>query len=253
LDRQIENLKRVCVPYAGEYAGNRAYKEAIAERFGPGYGYVEAQALHAVIRYFRPGQIIEVGSGVSSSCILKAASMNDRESGLVSNVTCVEPYPSEWIRTQPLIRLIQKEVQDVPVEEFSRLRSGDLLFIDSTHTVRPDGDVNYLVLEVLPRLRSGVIIHFHDIYLPYDYQRDLLTSIFQWCETSLVRAFLVNNNSTDVLFCMSHLHYDRRECLKEVFPEYEPQLDEDGLYGAQSRTFEYPQGHFPTSLYLVVK
>jgi hypothetical protein len=133
-------------------------------------------------------------------------------------------------------------------ELFEELGAGDLLFIDSSHTVRPGSDVNYIVLEVLPRLRPGVIVHFHDIYLPYDYQRNVLRTYFQWMETSLLRAYLVNNSRTRILFCLSQLHYDRPSVLQEVFPEYVRAPDEDGLEAPNSL-----QGHFPASIFFEVK
>jgi hypothetical protein len=102
-----------------------------------------------------------------------------------------------------------------------------------------------LVLEILPRLRDGVIVHFHDIYLPFDYQRDTETSLYQWMETALVHAYLVNNSKTKILLCLSHLHYDRPETLKAVFPEYRRRSDHNGLEIAPSS-----DAHFPSSLYL---
>ena len=78
LDRQLSTLRNVCLPFRDEYAGNTAYKEAVAESYGPGYGYVEAQALHAVIRHYEPTRIIEVGSGVSTHCMQRALELNPK-------------------------------------------------------------------------------------------------------------------------------------------------------------------------------
>ena len=119
---------------------------------------------------------------------------------------------------------------------------------DSVPAVRSSlADVNYLVLEVLPRLSSGTIVHFHDIYLPYDYQRDLLDTPFHWAETSLTRAYLTHNHRARILACLSHLHYARPADLGKVFPDYVPQQGQDGL-----RPHRTAPGHFPSSLWFTV-
>lgn len=243
LDEQVSRLREICVPFRDEYAGNATYREAVSRHFGPGYGYVEAQPLHGVVRSYKPSRVVEVGSGVSTLCILRALELNEEETGQPFVLTCVEPYPSDALRTLSRVRLVESPVQSCPMEMFERLESGDLLFIDSSHTVRPGGDVNHLILEVLPRLAPGVIVHFHDIHLPYDYPRDVLRTYFQWMETSLLRAYLIHNSRAQIVFCLSQLHYERPETLAEVFPEYTPAPGSDGLETTG-------EGHFPSSIYV---
>jgi hypothetical protein len=246
LDGQMRRLRDMCLPYQREYEGNRHLLEAMAGNFGPGFGYIEAQALHAAVRWLKPNRIIEVGSGTSTYCMLEACQLNKAESGQDAEITCIEPYPSDWLLGAP-VQLIKKPVQEVNPGTFEQLGANDLLFIDSTHAVRIGGDVPFLYLEVLPRLRQGVMIHIHDIYLPYDYQRDADRALFQWMETSLLQAFLVFNNCFRIEICLSHLHYDRKDELREVFPEYVGQHDCEGL-------IDYSRnggaGHFPASTYL---
>lgn len=141
-------------------------------------------------------------------------------------------------------------MQTVPVSKFQELSAGDFLVIDSSHTVRPGGDVNYLILEILPRLSKGVFVHFHDIFLPYDYPRNVLSSYFQWMETSLVRAFLINNHKARVIFCLSQLHYDRKVAFKEIFPDYIPANAENGLEADPNA--DPNKKHFPASIYLEI-
>jgi len=253
LDEQAANLKAICLPYQSEYARNKAYKDAVSNHFGPGYGYIEAQALHGFIRHYKPKRIVEVGSGVSTYCILKASEMNRKETGRNSKILSIEPYPSSRLRRLAEIDLVTKQVQAVPFEIFTELRENDVLFIDSSHTVKAGGDVNYLILEVLPRLRKGVIVHFHDILLPYDYQRDVCQTFLHWAETSLLRAFLIFNENAKVIVCLSHLHYERKDVLREVFPEYNPQADINGLCPETYRAFEPIPEHFPSSTYLQIQ
>lgn len=253
LDEQAAAIRRICEPYRSEYLPNTPYKEADRAGFGPGYGPLEAQALHAVVRHYKPSRIIEVGSGVSTNCMLHALKFNEEQHGKSASVTCIEPNPWGPLRGLAKIRLIQQRVQSVACSVFEELGENDLLFIDSSHTVKPGSDVNYLVLEVLPRLRPGVIVHIHDIQFPFDYRRQVLKTYFHWNEPSLVRAWMIHNAHVRTLFCMSHLAIDRQDVLRELFPEYRPQaIGADGLIPEGTRPFEQPDGDFPSSLYVQI-
>jgi predicted O-methyltransferase YrrM len=250
LNQQEQNLREACIPYRQEYAGNPSYVEALARGFGPGYAYVEAQALYAMVRFLKPKTIIEVGSGVSTFCMLAAARANHSETGRMASMTCIDPFPCAKVRQLKAIALLAEKVQAVPVEKFESLGPSDLLFIDSTHTVKPASDVNFLILEVLPRLRSRVVVHFHDIHLPYDYQPDVLTTFYHWAETSLLRAFLINNSRAKIRFCLSQLHHERGDTLKQIFPEYSPERFVDGLVEKSQGPLSQSRNHFPTSTYI---
>jgi hypothetical protein len=252
LDGQAARIREVCTPFEPEYRGNPFYKDAVSTGSGPGFGYVEAQVLHGVLRHFKPRQIIEVGSGVSTRCSLAATAMNEHEGAPRCEIICIEPHPSPWLENGE-VRLIRSEVQPLGFELFEALEPGSLLFIDSSHTVKVGGDVNYLILEVLPRLRDGVLVHFHDIYLPYDYARNALTSLEHPQETALLHAFLIGNRNVEILFSLSHLHYDRRDCLLEVFPEYRPQPGANGLREGGYGSFTAMGEHFPSSTYLRIR
>jgi hypothetical protein len=244
IGEQARQLREMVAPYEAEFRGNKAYLEGMVNGFGPGFGYVEAQCLHGVLRSIKPKRIIEVGSGVSTHCTLNAIALNAKE-GAPAQLTCIEPYPRQFLLDSSEVRLIARRVQELDPSEFNGLERGDVLFIDSTHAIKPGGDVLYLYLEVLPRLKPGVIVHIHDIYFPYLYQRDVLDGLFQWSETALLQALLVNNSRLSILFSLSMLHYDAPDALKQVFPEYVRAPDESGL----ARFVE--GSHFPSSTYLV--
>jgi predicted O-methyltransferase YrrM len=250
LDAQLRHLGEACRPYQFEYAGNKIYHEGQDKHFGPGYGPIEAQALHGMVRHFKPGRIVEVGSGVSTYCMSKALALNQQRDGKAGRITSIEPYPSAALKALPGIDLLAQPVQLTDLSIFTSLGKDDFLFIDSSHTVRPGGDVNFLILEVLPRLQPGVIVHIHDIYLPYDYQRDVCDTFFHWTETSLVRAYLTHNPRVEILSCMSHLHYARSEGLRQIFPDYQPQANDMGMQPEEARPTSPAPGHFPCSLYL---
>jgi hypothetical protein len=251
LDGQVERLARYCLPYEPEYRGNPAYRAGCDAGCGPGFGYIEAQALYAVLRHLKPRRIVEVGSGVSTYCILEAVRRNTSEGAPSAEIVAIEPFSSGWLRAAPLT-LIERPVQTVELSVFESLDAGDLLFIDSSHTVKTGSDVNFLILEVLPRLKPGVVCHFHDIFLPYDYQRDAVATIFQWQETALLHAFLIGNSGVHILFCLSILHYRCPDAIASVFPEYRPDDGKDGLQSAERPAFEESAGHFPSSIYLEI-
>ena len=176
----------------------------------------DALVAYCMIRHFRPRLIIEVGSGFSSLISGEAAAKNNS-----SALICIEPFPQEFLRQgfPGLHSLIEKKVEDIDVEFFSQLDSGDVLFIDSSHTVKIGGDVNYLFLEVLPRLKPGVIVHVHDIFFPFDYRRDWIMEEFRfWTEQYLLQAFLTFNSEFEVLMANSYLSHCHKDGLQATFP-----------------------------------
>ena len=177
---------------------------------------VDALVAYCMVRHFQPRWIIEVGSGFSSLVLGQAAAKN-KNSALI----CIDPFPREFLRKRniPGLRsLIEKKVQDIDLEFFSQLESGDILFIDSSHTVKIGGDVNYLFLEVLPRLKPGVIVHVHDIFLPFEYRRDWVLDEFRfWTEQYLLQAFLTFNSEFEVLLANSYLNHYHRQDLESRF------------------------------------
>ncbi len=249
LDEQSRALRAACVPYQPEYVGNRVFQEAVSAGYGPGYGFVEAQVLHSLIRHLRPARVIEIGSGVSTAITVNAAKRNAQEGLRPTSITCIEPFPSDALRglseRERNITLIHAPVQQTDIKLFTSLRENDILFVDSSHVVKAGSDVEHIVLRILPFLAKGVVVHFHDMYLPYAYQRDVLTTFIHNNETPFVVAFLTNNARFKILFSLSHLHYERPDVLREVFPEYVPQSAWRGLR-------ENQEGHFPSSLWLTV-
>jgi Methyltransferase domain len=176
----------------------------------------DALVAYCMVRYFKPRLIIEVGSGFSSLILGEAAAKNGS-----SALICIEPFPQEFLkRSFPgLQSLIEKRVEDVDLNFFSQLGPGDILFIDSSHTVKIGGDVNCLFLEVLPRLKPGVIVHVHDIFLPFEYPRDwMIEELRFWTEQYLLQAFLAFNSEFEVLLANNYLNHYHKEDLKGTFP-----------------------------------
>jgi hypothetical protein len=177
-------------PRASEYHTRNVY-----------FGYVSAAAMHAMIRHFRPARVLEVGAGYSTRVIAAAARMNASDGSPVE-VTAVDPYPDPVLRAglPGVSRLIASPVQSVDLETLTGLEPNDILSIDTSHAVRTGGDVVFLYLEVLPRLKPGVLVHIHDIFLPEEYPKDWLRRRFFWNEQYLLQAFLIGNSGFEVVW-----------------------------------------------------
>jgi len=178
---------------------------------------MDAIALHCLLRHFQPRRVIEVGSGFSTRITCQALRLNGG-----GELICVEPYPNPVLRSLPGIQqLIEKPVQELPLSHFTSLQAGDILFIDSTHTVKIGSDVNYLVLEVLPRLQQGVLVHFHDIFLPREYPQGWITQTLMFSnEQYLLQAFLAFNAAFEVEFSSAYLTVQYAERLSEQFGSF---------------------------------
>ncbi len=168
------------------------------------FSWLDSRALFVLLREWRPKRLIEVGSGFST---LLAANVNCRFLDCSMDITCIEPYPRDFLRTgvDGVTRLLEEKVQNVALHEFAALQAGDILFIDSSHVAKTGSDVNFLYFEVLPRLASGVRVHIHDIFLPHDYPREwVLDENRSWNEQYLLRALLMHSNAYRVVFGCSY-------------------------------------------------
>ena len=166
---------------------------------------------------------------MSSLVISKAIDLNRSKDDCSGTHIVVDPYPGTTMKLyEPAKReLITERVEQLPAQWFDQLHSNDILFIDSGHCVRIGGDVNFLFLDVLPRLERGVIIHVHDIGLPYEYPRAYATNeAFRqfWTEQYLLQAFLCFNSEYEVLLAMSYLMTDYLEIFSQSFPHYDPEI-----------------------------
>jgi hypothetical protein len=228
--------------FYGEFAALPSYESLTAADFGPGFNEVDAFTLYAVLRKLQPKRYIEVGSGLSTYYSHLARSKN-REDGIEMEITCIEPYPYQALLEIDGIKLIQSEVQDVRLETFKTLSSGDVLFIDSSHVVRLDGDVPCLLLEVLPALAPGVYIHIHDIPFPYNipYPADYWTLLQHprsrqwpvfWNEAMLLQAFLAFNSSFEIVLSCPLLRYFTEKYLKAKLPIYKSTQEEPNTFSS---------------------
>lgn len=177
----------------------------------------DAEYWFQLIRFKKPKRIFEVGSGNSTLMAINAINKNkDEDPNYICKHVCIEPYEMSWLEKTG-VDVLRKKVEDVEFSFFSELEEGDILFIDSSHIIRPEGDVLFEYLELLPRLNIGVIVHVHDIFSPRNYPSEWLKSeVRLWNEQYLLEAFLTGNNSWKIIGSLNYLHHNHFDQLKMV-------------------------------------
>lgn len=174
----------------------------------------DAAVYYSLIRHLRPKRIVEIGSGYSTRIADQALKLNG-----AGQLTCIEPFAEERLNGMRLkVELIEKRVEELDVGFFSCLDANDILFIDSSHTVKFGSDVCYEFLELLPTLRSGVWVHVHDIFFPHDYPAEwLLKRRLALNEQYLLEAFLSFNREFEVALANHWLTLDHASAVKELW------------------------------------
>jgi hypothetical protein len=199
--------------------------------FGPGYPQFDARTLYYFLREHQPRTYLEVGSGLSTYYASLAARRNV-EDGSPLQITCIEPYPFDALRSLPDFELVVGFVQDVPLDRFEALEPGDVLFIDSSHAFKIDSDVAFLFLEVLPRIKPGVFVHIHDVHFPFNAPFPADTWLFgerwpvYWNEAMVVQTFLAFNSAFEILLSVPMIRHDDEAFLVDRYDDYVP-LAED--------------------------
>jgi predicted O-methyltransferase YrrM len=179
----------------------------------------DAEYLYQLIRAKKPRRIIEIGSGHSTLIAQRAIRRNREEIGRYEcDHVCIEPFEAPWLE-QAGATVIRERVEAVPADLFAQLGRDDLLFIDSSHVIRPQGDVVTEYLEILPSLKPGVLVHVHDVFSPRDYLREwMVDRMWLWNEQYLLEAFLTNNDSWQVVGALNLLRHAHFEELQSVCP-----------------------------------
>ncbi len=209
---------------------------------GP-FAYGDAITLRAMIHHFRPRRIIEIGSGASSVCMLDSL----EHAGIANcSVACIEPYPERLRRLMregdPVV-IRELPVQSVALDTFRALRRNDILFIDSSHVLKTGSDVHYELFNILPILRPGVVIHFHDCRYPFEYSRiQVFQKNYSWNEVYAVRALLMYSTRFRVIFWGSYFAQERRDLVQSTLPDFlkNPgsslwlQVQDDGAGGSET-------------------
>lgn len=184
------------------------------------FSYSDAIILYAMLRHFKPRKVIEVGSGFSSAVMLDT---NDVFLGGAAHFTFIEPYPERLYgllneKDKRQHQVIEKLVQEVELDLFQMLDAGDILFVDSSHVVKIGSDVAHIIFKILPRLKPGVIVHFHDVFCSFEYPKEWVQEGRAWNEDYFLRAFLQYNTVFQILYFNSFMGEFYRDELERKMP-----------------------------------
>jgi predicted O-methyltransferase YrrM len=223
-NKQTALLDEFIKKYKKEYEAFPSDKTGIPYQYyinNDAYSSVDGEILYCIIRKFNPGKIYEIGSGFSTFCSAQALIKNSTDNtGLL---TAFEPYPNEILQKgfPGLHNLVKKDIQEIPISEFEKLEKNDILFIDSSHVLKIGNDVYFEFLQILPRLKKGVLIHIHDIFLPSEYPKEWVMQEYRYyTEQYLLQAFLSFNESFEVLWAGSFMHLYHSVKLEKAFNSY---------------------------------
>ncbi|MES2881390.1 MAG: class I SAM-dependent methyltransferase [Bacteroidota bacterium] len=187
------------------------------------FSWSDAIFLYLMLRQYKPKRVIEVGSGHSSALMLD---VNEKYFNGDILFSFIEPFPKRLFRLlsetdKTTHRVFEKKVQDIDMAIYDELEANDILFIDSSHVSKTGSDVNHILFEVLPRLKKGVLIHFHDICYPFEYPRYWIMEIFKgfgWNEAYMLRTFLMHNNAYSIVCYNSYLQKFHENWFKQHMP-----------------------------------
>ncbi len=220
LDGQLQLLAEM-----GKYYDQIPFSDKKVDRLryfydNDSFSYSDSIILYSMIRIANPKNIIEVGGGYSSCVTLDT---NELFFDSQISFTIIEPYPElvlSLIKKTDVenIQILPMRLQDVALTEFDLLEENDILFIDSTHVSKIYSDVNYIFFNILPRLKKGVIVHFHDIFYPFEYPKDWVYGGRAWNECYLLRAFLEYNSAFKILYFNNFIGQFYQDYLKKYLP-----------------------------------
>jgi len=224
LPDQLKFLHEVAAKYKAEWTFPDRPDAGSRYHYNNGFfEVVDAEIAYCFVRHFKPSRIIEVGGGFSTRLLTEALHANFEQDGIEGELMTIDPAGLDSpTSTFPNIftQLIQKPVQELDLKLFSSLEENDILFLDSSHVVSVGSDVVYEYLEVIPRLKKGVLIHAHDIFLPFDYPQALVNNLSFWTEQYLLLAFLSFNPCFEMLWGSSGMQTFHADLLGRMFPRW---------------------------------
>ncbi|MDB2446832.1 class I SAM-dependent methyltransferase [Candidatus Pelagibacter bacterium] len=214
------------------------------KQYGKGYGYLESIILQSMIAKIKPTKIIEIGSGVSTFCMISALKDLDYEFEMLVVDPFVSKQLEKLVNKNSNITIIKEKAENVQIRDYLNFNA-DFLFIDTSHAVRPLGDVDFIYNRLLPKI-NNCIIHIHDIFFPYLYQSNLKDNPwYQWSETQLLYCYLTNNIKSKIILDTSELFHNKKEVFTKIFPNVKLAKFEKGL-----RIDKDKNRYFPASIYL---
>lgn len=227
IDKAIELIEGELAPFIAEMDVPLAGPQPPGTFFlhNENYEAVDAELLYAFVRARKPKRVVELGSGYTTLLIGAAARRNLAEGAPIEHLA-FDPYPRVQIfgeQPPPPTAFEPLPATEVPPERLAELEAGDILFVDTTHTVKLGSDVNHVILDVLPVLTPGVLVHFHDIFLPWEYPQEWFEQMhYYWAEQYLLQAFLAFNDAFEVVVPASAVARECPDRLDAVVPSFTP-------------------------------
>ena len=225
LDKQTELVKYLLEKYALEFNNKEIFSAFGYSQDTSALISGDAEVLYAMVREKKPSRVIEIGSGGSTKIIAAALKMNFRENSQKSQLISIEPYPQDFLKDFANVSkdflefsLLTQKVEAVDLSVFESLQTNDILFVDSSHVFKSGSDVEFEFLQVYPRLKTGVLVHIHDIFFPYDYPIEWnLKESRYWNEQYFLETFLQFNKKFQVLASLSMVsHYNNSVFLDNI-------------------------------------
>ena len=217
---QLQFLRDVCPQFADEYNHFPDHQTEVAHEYyfkNNFFEVMDGSVAWCMLRHLQPQRILELGSGFSTLLMADAV----RRNGNIRDYMVVDPYPNAVVRAgvPGVSRVLIQPAEPLDPALFAALEDGDLLFIDTSHVIKLGGEVNFLFLEMLPQLKSGVTVHIHDIFLPHQYPMMWVKERRQfWTEQYLLQAFLCFNSAFEVLFANAYMWARHPEEVAATFP-----------------------------------
>jgi hypothetical protein len=178
------------------------------------FSYSDAMAYYCIIRKFKPDHILEIGSGYSTLIANQALKKNGK-----GRLTLIEPFPKKFlIKLDCVDKIIEHRIQDIPLEEAVNLvQQSDIWFIDSTHTVKIGSDCLYIYLKIMPQVTKDIIVHSHDIFLPFGMPKNwALEKHIYWTEQYLLYAYILDNPKIEVLYGSAYASQKLPDVIKNL-------------------------------------
>ncbi|MAY02255.1 MAG: hypothetical protein CMQ38_04665 [Gammaproteobacteria bacterium] len=195
------------------------------------FAYGDAEFLYSFIRHLKPARVLEIGCGLSTKLISGALQLNQEEGADPARHVCVEPYEQAWLEKFPNIEVLRSPIEEMDLGLAAALEPGDFLFIDSSHMIRPQGDVLHEYLTIIPGLQAGVYVHVHDIFTPRDYPaiwvRD---NVSFWNEQYILEAMLGNSSGYQIVAALNYLFHDHFDALQQACPVLTAETEPGSFY-----------------------
>lgn len=191
----------------------------------------DAEFLFNIVRHTKPKKVIEIGCGTSTKIIQHALNLNEKDQSIRALHVCIEPYEQPWLAKFTDIKLVREKVEFLDLKIFQELTEGDLLFIDSSHMVRPQGDVLHEYLTIIPSLKKGVYVHVHDIFTPHDYlEKWVKEDVRFWNEQYVLEALLTGNKGLEIVAALNLLKHKYYSELHAVCTYLTPDREPGSFY-----------------------